>query len=221
MLFIKKKERKETMLRGFDFSKHNNDNIFEDGLKKGDFIIIKATEGRTYTDPKFHERIPRIKDGLCGAYHYARPDNNTAEKEVENFYNAIKPYLSDTMITVLDWEGNALNYSFDWALKFCKLLEEKTHRPCIIYGSASVIKKYASQWKYWWTAHYYKCEDGCSHDNVEEVLTQYTSTPYDMDVFHGNREDWLVLCGGKKDVTTKVLVEWKENGKTYKVICEG
>lgn len=209
------------MLRGFDFSHHNNNTIFEEGVEKGDFIIIKATEGKTYTDPKFLERIPRIKDGLCGVYHYARPDNNTPEKEVENFYNAIKPYLTDTMITVLDWEGKALNYSFDWALKFCKLLEEKTHRPCIIYGSSSTIKKYASQYKYWWTAHYYKCDNGCSHDGVEELITQYTSTPYDMDVFHGNREDWLVLCGNKKEVTKKVLAEWKESGKTYKVICEG
>lgn len=209
------------MLRGFDLSHHNADNIFNECKANGDFIIIKATEGRTYTDPKFKERIPQINKGLCGVYHYARPDNNTAKAEVENFYNAIKPYLTDTMITVLDWEGKALQYSFDWAKEFCRLMEEKTKRPCIIYASASVIKKYTTQYEYWWTAHYYKCDNGCNHDGVEEVLTQYTSTPYDMDIFHGNQNDWLKLCGNVSLTKQTILAEWTEGNKKYMVICEG
>ena len=66
---------------------------------------------------------------LYGFYHYARPENNNPQEEVNNFYNAIKDYLTDRCITVLDWEGKALAYSFDWALTFCKELEKLTKRP--------------------------------------------------------------------------------------------
>lgn len=214
------------MLKGYDMSKWQTNTQFNSYLENTDFIIHKATEGKTYTDPFFKERAKVLKDTptmLYGFYHFARPDNNTPQEEVNNFYNVIKDYLTDRCIIVLDWEGKALQYSFDWALTFCKEIEKLCNRPCIIYASASVVKKYASRYKYWWTAHYNNvCQNGCTHDGVEELMVQFTSSPIDTDIFKGNELDWYKLCG-KTEVAKndKILYEWKEGNKTFLLIERG
>lgn len=211
------------MLKGYDTSHHQNNAVFNEAVANSDFMIIKATEGKTYIDGTFKDRAYQLYelDKLNGFYHFARPDNNTAKEEANHFINTISKYMNYNTILVLDWEGKALNYSFEWALEFCKIVSEKTQRPCIIYASASVVRKYAHKYKYWWTSHYNNiCENGCTHDGVEEVMTQYTSTPIDIDVFHGTEKDWYTLCGYKQNKTQTILYEWKENNKHYKLICE-
>ena len=211
------------MLKGYDTSHHQNDSTFLEAVNNCDFMIIKATEGKSWVDSKFKERASmlNVKGMLNGFYHYARPDNNTASQEAEHFYNTIKAYLNNKSIIVLDWEGKALNYPFEWALNFCQIMQQKTNRPCIIYASASVVRKYADKYFHWWTAHYNKkCEDGCTHDNVSELMVQYTSTPIDCDTFLGTEKEWLLLCGNIKETTTKILCEWIDGNKHYKLIVE-
>jgi len=211
------------MLKGYDMSHHQTNAVYNEYVDKCDFMIIKATEGKTYTDDKFKERAKDLNERglLNGFYHYARPENNFWKDEALHFYNTIKNYINQYTIIILDWEGNSLKHSFDWALNFCAKMEALTNKPCIIYASASVVKKYAKQYKYWWTAHYNsKCENGCNHDGVEEVMIQFTSKPIDCDVFKGNLLEWYKLCGNELEKSTKILYEWIEGNKHYKLICE-
>jgi len=69
---------------GIDVSKWqgtiNWELVAEDGYV---FSLVKAWEGMTYADPKFYTNIDSgISEGLIvGAYHFIRPDNNTAHSK--------------------------------------------------------------------------------------------------------------------------------------------
>lgn len=210
------------MLRGFDTSHHQTDKVFNDYLEIADFMIIKATEGKTYVDPKFAQRASKITDRLCGFYHYARPDNNSFYDEVYNFVITITPHLNSDCLLFLDWENESLNHSFEWALNWCNLVEENTGIKPIIYASASVIQKYKNEYDLWWTAHYNDdCENGCNHDGVKEVLTQYTSNPIDCDVFHGTINDWKKLSGNNPVTMGEVVATWIDGDYKYEVMKYG
>lgn len=72
------------------------------------FSWVKATEGMTYTDPKF---FTNIEDGITaglimGAYHFARPDNNSAQQDATNFLNNAADYIGTGFLPpVLDLEN--------------------------------------------------------------------------------------------------------------------
>lgn len=206
------------MLRGYDTSHHQSDKVFNEYLNIADFMIIKATEGKTYVDPKFKQRATQIIDKLCGFYHYARPENNTIYEEVDNFVDVITPYLNSDCLLFLDWENESLNHPFEWALDWCRLVEDSTGIKPIIYASASVIQKHKDEYELWWTAHYNSnCDRGCNHDGVEEVLTQYTSKPIDCDVFHGTINDWKKLSGNDPIMSTEVIATWTDDNYKYEV----
>lgn len=95
-----------TYPQGIDISKHQGSvdmsKVAAAGMR---FVICKATEGVTYTDPKFFESwrdlvkmgptAPGQPDRLYrGAYHFARPDNNPGraggEAEGKNFASVLK-----------------------------------------------------------------------------------------------------------------------------------
>lgn len=53
-----------------------------------DVLVVKASEGRTWADPKLKEFVRAAKDAglIVAPYHYARPDNrNQPEAEARNF----------------------------------------------------------------------------------------------------------------------------------------
>lgn len=228
------------MLYGIDVSHHNSDNIIEETMIQmdGDFIIHKLTEGATWVDSCVKRRALKFKNMLHGFYHYARPENNTVQKEVDNFIKNL-PIVSVRTLYILDWEGNALLYNIDWAISWCEKVHDIVGRWPIIYASASVIRKYADRYKYWWTAHYNQdCETGCEHDGgVDEVMTQYRNSPIDTDTFHGTYEDWINLgrdiakdpdsvyqdtdsiVKGPEPVS-QVMFEWFDDKYRYKVIRE-
>lgn len=68
-----------------------------------DFVIIKATEGSTYVDPKLHDHHETATEAglVVGYYHFLWPDG--AEDEARWFVD----HLPDTGPTLLacDWEG--------------------------------------------------------------------------------------------------------------------
>ena len=114
------------MLRGCDISKWQGaDGVFkvmEFCPKNSDFIIIKASEGKTYTDPCLQANVDncRINGILIGLYHFARPENNEPEDEALSFY---KTCLSTGLkigdfLPCLDYEAEAHRYGSEWALRF-------------------------------------------------------------------------------------------------------
>lgn len=216
------------MLKGIDISHHNTDKKIMDFISQHympDFVIHKLTEGKTYVDPKVTERYDQLRDwvmnskGLVGFYHYARPDNNTALEDARNYLGNL-PMQNEYVLHILDWEGNALQHDFIWALEWCNIVHEETGRWPIIYASASVIKKYGTKYKYWWTAHYNPaCEAGCSHDGgAQEVLTQYSNNPIDTDVFHGSYNDWTRIGYDDIELESDIVAEWTDEVYKYTVM---
>lgn len=185
----------KTFLKGYDLSHWQTDKEFNELLPKSDFIILKATEGKTYTDPNFKNRKDILinKGKRRGYYHYARPENNTVEEEINNFMTAVGTDVQNSLL-FLDWEGKALKYDFSWALHFCDMIKDAYGISVAIYASASVVRKYGQEYPYWWVAHYNDdCKDGCEHDGgVKEWITQFTSSngKLDINTFHGTASDW-------------------------------
>lgn len=208
------------MLKGFDVSHWQNSNVFETMVNddKTDFIIQKATEGTGYQDFTFIDRKNElIKRGLLrGYYHYARPERNANPMdELKNFKSTLgNEYYEPGVLLALDWEGEALKCDFDWALKFCRAVYCQTGKHVLIYASASVVRKYKDKYNYWWVAHWNsECSDGCEHDGVKEYCVQYTSKPYDIDIFVG---DWNYCTYVNQDVT--IVASWLEDKYKYEVI---
>jgi GH25 family lysozyme M1 (1,4-beta-N-acetylmuramidase) len=82
------------------------------------FAFVKATEATNYTNPYFAQDWQAISgQGLVrGAYHFARPDSNSPEAEVQFFLNTVGPLHPDDLV-VLDIEAGAGDLS-GWAIRF-------------------------------------------------------------------------------------------------------
>ncbi|UIX30622.1 glycoside hydrolase family 25 protein [Streptomyces sp. GQFP] len=88
------------MLRGIDVSAYQSDTYDTDGLS---FVFIKATEGRSYINPKLTAQTKRARDGGCvvGFYHFLWPGNLTAQAE---YFVAQAPERGNADILAVDWE---------------------------------------------------------------------------------------------------------------------
>ena len=70
-----------------------------------DFVIIKATQGKSYNDPEFINNITKALQlgKYVGAYHYA--NGAGIEIEAQHFIDVVKPYLGKVILAI-DWENN-------------------------------------------------------------------------------------------------------------------
>lgn len=146
------------MLKGIDVSHHNNLDRILSIIDKPDFCIIKATEGKTYNDPKFKHNIQICEERNIplGFYHYARPENNIAVVECKHFIDRVAPYIGKA-IFALDWEDKALNQSVSWAKEFLDYFYAQTGVRPLIYTSAwytTKLKPLLDNNYGLWVAHY-------------------------------------------------------------------
>lgn len=182
------------MLIGGDISHYNYP--FEVGF--GEFQIYKATEGRTWVDPNLADYLKDVKaDDLIAFYHYARPENigNNAKLEAQNFVETVKKYIGKA-IFVLDWEGKALKYSESYALEWLREVHLLTGVKPIFYTSSSATKNYPNIAKAGyklWVAHYNVQLPKVYNWNTW-TMWQFTSKPFDVDLFNGTVDDWKELC---------------------------
>ena len=127
------------MLKGIDISNWQKDIAsFGDDV---DFVIVKATEGKSYVDPACNKLYQLAKrcGKLLGVYHFARPDNNDAVTEAEFFVKNINGYLNEAIL-VLDFERNMYNVS--WAKAFLDRVKELTGIKPLLYISRSPVNQY-------------------------------------------------------------------------------
>lgn len=182
------------MLIGGDISHHNHP--FEVGF--AEFQIFKATEGKTYVDPKLGDYMKNVKkDDLIAFYHYARPDvsTNSPEMEARHFYEVVKPYIGRA-IFVLDWEGAALKYNEGYALRWLVAVEQFTGVRPILYMSSSATKKFPNVAKMGyelWVANY-NVKSPTVHCFKDWLMWQFTRKPFDVDLFKGTEADWRARC---------------------------
>lgn len=113
-----------------------------------DFVIIKATQGTTYTNPALRKHFNQAKQlgKKIGLYHYA--SRGGAEAEAAYFVkmcNAVGGIGS--AILVLDWEGdsNANFGNVDYARRFLVSVYDATGVKPFIYMSKSVCR--TSDWR--------------------------------------------------------------------------
>lgn len=153
-------------ITGIDVSRWQGDVDWELVVLSGKtFAFVKATEGMTYTDPKFHQNMKQgTKAGMImGAYHFARPDNNTPLQDATNYLNAMGPYFGEnTLPPALDLEnpGNGTNLSelytsealTKWALEWLSIVESKTGYTPIVYTNgfyAAYLQPEINQYDLW------------------------------------------------------------------------
>lgn len=180
------------MLHGYDISNHNYQFVSQAPLtvRGGDFVWCKATEGVTFVDRTFKSYMAIYDNMVRGAYHYARPENNSAKDEANHFLDTIWDVLEKgPMLLALDWEGRALDYPESWILEWMKTVEERVDGKPIIYIQASALSAIpnviAADYGLWIAEWNNKLSP--SYKGLW-AFHQYSNSPLDINSFNGNME---------------------------------
>ena len=205
-------------LKGIDISK------WQQGLDLSkidfDFVIVKATEGKSYVDPycdKFFQQALGLGKKL-GVYHFANNPSNSAEQEANWFINNTKGYIGKA-IPVLDWESKDTS-NIAWALEWLQRVEAAYGCKPMIYMSESVVNRHdwssvANANYGLWVAKYrdnnpdynYDMSNAGSKPSVKYwsfyAMWQWTSTGrldgwsgnLDLDEFYGDTNAWDKYVG--------------------------
>ena len=136
---------------GIDISKYQGNEI--NSLNKQTdnltFIICKATEGITYTDPDFKTNWPAIqaKGFVRGAYHFYHCDDDPA-KQVANYLRVVGELSKTDFPPIVDFEETSIDPGIDKTtiqpnlLQFLTLLEQKTGRKPLLYTDNNTANGY-------------------------------------------------------------------------------
>ena len=212
-------------LKGIDISNHQR------GLDLSkidcDFVIIKATEGKShvdqYCDGFFQQALSLGKK--LGVYHFANNSDNTAKQEADWFINNTRGYIGKA-IPVLDWEDDVTD-NVPWALEWLQRVEQAYGCKPLIYMSESVVNRYdwspVANANYGiWVAKYRDNLPDYNYDmskagNMPSIkywstmaLWQWTSTGrlngwngnLDCDVFYGDAAAWDKYVGSGSSLNT-------------------
>lgn len=196
---------------GIDISHYQGDLV--DRIQKKDtlhFVVCKATQGVTYTDPDFRSNWKAIKsEGLIrGAYHFYMFADDPAE-QADHFIESIEDIETSDIAPVVDVEEGGLAKSINAGkmqsdLKaFLKLLESKFNRKPIIYCDPSFANRYLNDSFFGdyplWLADYTKGQPRVPNAwkskgyLIWQKSGSYTtlSATVDLDVFHGKLKDLI------------------------------
>ncbi|MFB8178905.1 glycoside hydrolase family 25 protein [Streptomyces sp. NPDC055966] len=169
------------MLHGIDVSAFQSSSYDTSGLS---FAFIKATEGRTYTNPHTAAQTKTARDAglVVGFYHFLWPGNLAAQ--AEHFVTAAPSRAGD--ILAVDWETTGDGTHASSAEKDTFLKKVKSLRPnhrVILYCNRDFWlniddTSYAADGL--WIADYVTA----GHPRVQAHwrFHQYTSDPHDKDV---------------------------------------
>ncbi|MEU2560324.1 glycoside hydrolase family 25 protein [Streptomyces longispororuber] len=168
------------MLRGIDVSSHQS-SFSTEGIS---FVIVKATEGRSYINPRLSAQTKRARDAGCvvGFYHFLWPGNITAQAE---YFVAKAPEKAGEFLAV-DWEWTGDHTAATNAEKDRFIKEVKRLRPghrTLLYCNRDFwlnrdTTSYAGDGL--WIADYVTA--GKPRIRASWRIHQYTSTPLDKNV---------------------------------------
>ncbi|MBO1336406.1 glycoside hydrolase family 25 protein [Streptomyces sp. VRA16 Mangrove soil] len=168
------------MLRGIDVSSYQS-TFDTDGLS---FVFIKATEGRSYVNPRLAHQTKLARDGGCvvGFYHFLWPGNLTAQAE---YFVSKAPEKAGDLLAV-DWETTGDGTHASNAEKDRFIREVKRLRPdnrCLLYCNRdSWLHRDATSYAGdgLWIADYVTA--GKPRIKAKWTFHQYTDHPHDKDV---------------------------------------
>ncbi|MET0394981.1 MAG: GH25 family lysozyme, partial [Chitinophagaceae bacterium] len=137
---------------GIDISKYQG-NIVSDIISKDalSFVICKATEGETYTDPDFSTNWQAIKakNLIRGAYHFYHTDDDPVVQARFFIQTLQAGGMSNTDLPpILDIETGSLGGTINTtdiqnnALTFLTQVEQLSQRTPILYSSLYFANKY-------------------------------------------------------------------------------
>lgn len=139
-------------IEGLDVSKHQGSPNWDAiaATKRYAFVICKATEGRSYIDPKWYDNAAGLKaTGMFwGGYHFARPSTvggrADGEAEAKDFAAALRNagcIGAGTLPPALDWEEypeRKIADNLAWIEGFVEVIESELGRSPMIYTGKNV-----------------------------------------------------------------------------------
>ena len=198
-------------LSGIDISHHNWTVIqAEERRNRGwlrnqaleGFVIMKATEGVTFDDPRKNDYSRMIGElaimtdkANIGYYHYARPENNSALDEARHFVEAIGYHVGHALLA-LDVEGRALSVpNIDkWCHEWLTAVEYMTDgvKP-VVYVQRSALNLFdtvpACDFGLW-LASWQKQKPKICAPWEFMAIWQSNGLNIDTDFFFGSPEQW-------------------------------
>jgi lysozyme len=125
-----------------DLSHHNATPDFRDAFSGGlRAVILKATQGLTYTDPTYQARARPARDAglMAGAYHFGV--NADGVKQADYFLKQVQP--DERTLLALDWETNPSGGTMTLAQAhaFVERIHQKTGRYPLLYSGSAFLKE--------------------------------------------------------------------------------
>lgn len=192
-----------------------------------DFVIVKATQGVSFTSPTFKSQYASAKKSgkLLGVYHYA--GGGGAVAEADYFVSVVKDCIGEAIL-VLDWEGNQNpNFaSVSYAKSFLDRVYAKTGVKPLIYMSKSVCRahdwsKVVSSGYGLWMAQYannkttgYQSNPWTDNKGMgafkKALIYQYSSAGrlsgyaanLDLDIAYITKSQWASYAGEAKSTSS-------------------
>jgi lysozyme len=202
------KQKLKPYVYGIDIS-HYQHNEIDSIVKSTDslsFIICKATDGVTYTDPKFKENWKTIKADkfIRGAYHFYRSKDNPLT-QATFFLETISDIENTDLPPIIDFEEGGIDKSqsveeIQSAFRvFLNEIKKQSKRTPIIYTDINTGNKYLNKADFsdypLWIANYNgkkSPELPLTWEKKDWLIWQKYSTyklngmNNDFDVFNGN-----------------------------------
>jgi GH25 family lysozyme M1 (1,4-beta-N-acetylmuramidase) len=166
-------------IRGIDVSSYQSSTYALDGV---DFVIVKATEGTSYRNPKHSAQIARAREHnrVVGHYHYLSSGSGIAS-QITYFLDHIDARRGELL--ALDWEDPGVT-SDDKDEAINRLKEQASGHRILLYCNVDFWKNRNTSPKRGdglWIAHY-NGKPGEPGITSEWLLHQYTSDPVDTSV---------------------------------------
>lgn len=196
-----------TKLSGIDVSHHNQHMSNLRDVNVYDFIIMKATEGKSYRDRSLPVWLAHLDDDkLKGFYHFCRADlYNSPIEEAENFLGMIEYAIDGRSLLALDVEAKALNVKNidEWSAVWCEYVYNQTGIKPLLYTSEAFchkFKKVAEFGSGLWCAKWSNNPPKKIKPFPFVAIWQYrndcilSGQRVDVDQFNGSREQFLKYC---------------------------
>jgi lysozyme len=232
-------------LRGVDVSHWNGNPDW--GVVAGNgylFAIAKATEGLTGNDAKFATNWQGVKDaGLVrGAYHFARPSNNSAADEADHFLGRLDAAggIAAGDLLALDMEDtNAAGDLHDWTLTWLQRVERQVGFKPLFYSGGWYMRPHGltgqddlAAYPLWYSGYNYTFGNvpaaPSSWNGV--VIHQYsdkgtvpgiTGHAVDLDYFGGSTADDLRYYGSPASADAAPVSSYRvQPGDTWQSIAD-
>ena len=195
-----------TRAKGIDVS-HWQDTFKPEGL---DFVIIKATEGYNWVDPKLDEHWTKAQTvPIRGAYHYFLTEHDPL-LQAEHFAFTIS--FEGYHFLAVDYEAynNVMDAAGEQSLrKFWLELERLTNLPIILYTTAYILRdnlcKYNPFWADvpFWVAEWNDGDDPTAL-GYDWVIWQWNGTGIDKNVYNGTIEEMKAWVKVEEEEVKKV-----------------